>query len=260
MVSSDPHRGGPSHPEQPALGRDLPVSRAPPPPASVEPAQALEPTQPLGPWLPFAEGPWEGAVWEPANTMPAPTSARTLAGLASAVVHLTLMIVLALLVSVRSSDRRLDLQAEFVCAEELDEPLEFHLPLGGNDTGVTEEPALTPDSSPPMEQLLAVPWDVDLVLDERTLPGAQPTTADGGAGDGGAGDGDGTIGAKLANYWRAAARAGLQTRQSCSVDPLAGNDFIAEAKLGGTHTVLAIDHYGKGRIAYYCDMTTVSTR
>lgn len=65
------------------------------------------------------------------------------------------------------------------------------------------------------------------------------------------------IGSHLNAYWEAASRS-FQTMQACSVDPVNGNAFVAEAKLGGSHTVLALDEYEKGRIAYYCDMTTLN--
>jgi hypothetical protein len=67
---------------------------------------------------------------------------------------------------------------------------------------------------------------------------------------------DQAIASRLSAYWEVASRS-HQTRQSCSVDPIDGNTFVAEATLGPTNIVLALDDYGKGRIGYFCDMTTI---
>jgi len=178
------------------------------------------------------------------------------------------MIVLAVVVSAQPPDGRI-VQVELGCAEELDDPLEFHSPPAIDDTVVVEQPVLEPNVRPFLDDLFMAPMDIDLVMGgemgagkidvanprlpsnerkESAKPGDHATAG------GDAGDGDDAIVAKLGAYW---ANQSFQTMQSCSVDPIDGNEFVAQAKLWNSHTVLAVDHYGKGRIAYYCDMTTL---
>jgi hypothetical protein len=193
--------------------------------------------------------------------------------LLSVVSHLVLMIVLAVVVSAQSPDSRI-LELEAGYAEEFDDPLEFHSPLVVEPLEVVEEPVIEPDLF--WEDMFEAPHidlDVNLVagIGETGISGSWQVQNDdmwevnpGILGDGDAtaggdgGGGDDTFIPKFDAYWNAASR-GFQTMQSCSVDPIDGNVFVAEANLGYSHTVLAVDHYGKGRIAYYCDMTTLKS-
>lgn len=189
--------------------------------------------------------------------------------LLSAVSHLALLIVLALAFATHTPEDRI-VQVEFGHAEELDDTLEVHSFLLVEPPDVVEVAAIDPMAF--WEELFEAP-DIDLDIDslpkageidgigvrevrngcdEESMLGAPGHDDATERGDGS--DHDGAFAAEFAAYW---ARQSFQTMQSCSVDPIDGNVFVAEAKLGNSHTVLAVDRYGKGRIAYYCDMTTL---
>jgi hypothetical protein len=88
--------------------------------------------------------------------------------LVSAVFHMLLMIVLALIVFANRQAGLIKLQAEAIYSDELGDQLEFDSPLAGNDPDAVEEPVITPDHLPPVEDPFAAPADVDVVIDGVT--------------------------------------------------------------------------------------------
>ncbi|MEN6493763.1 MAG: squalene--hopene cyclase [Thermoguttaceae bacterium] len=85
--------------------------------------------------------------------------------LVSAVLHMLGLIVLALWVVVRELPRnQITLEAEAVYAEKLGDQLEFDTPLAGNDPDKVEEPILTPDNLPLVDNPFAAPTKLDMEL------------------------------------------------------------------------------------------------
>jgi hypothetical protein len=86
--------------------------------------------------------------------------------LVSAVFHMVLMIILLLIAFGSLPDRPIELKA--IYAEKLGEQLEFDSPLAGNDPDEIQEPVITPDDLPPVEDPFAAPANVDVVIDGVT--------------------------------------------------------------------------------------------
>ncbi|NUQ64924.1 MAG: squalene--hopene cyclase [Pirellulales bacterium] len=81
--------------------------------------------------------------------------------LISAVFHMVVMIALGLIFSAATDEDRIELHA--VYAENLGEQLEFDSPLAGNDDKNVEEPILTPDNLPLVENPFAAPPKIEIV-------------------------------------------------------------------------------------------------
>jgi len=86
--------------------------------------------------------------------------------LISAAFHMTLLIILGLLVIAMRPERQIHLKA--IYAEKLGDQLEFDSPLAGTDKDMLEEPVLTPDNLPPVEDPFAAPPDMEIQIDGTT--------------------------------------------------------------------------------------------
>jgi len=195
--------------------------------------------------------------------------------LVSVVIHLTLLIALALRVICRLPDARVQIFAELVDIEEpVDLPM-FQTLLIESDQYRTEPFLIMPEDAPEAESLIKALQDIELDIGDvqaaigvdsgrfrGTVNGRASSIVSALIADHRAtlerdiADSDEEIASRLDDYWHGEDRR-FQTRQSCSIVPTEANEFVAEAKLGATHTILALDDYGIGRIAYYCDMTTL---
>ncbi len=82
------------------------------------------------------------------------------AWLVSGVVHMLILIALALILFPTLVDNRIQLEA--IYSETLGDQLEFDSPLAGNDEKNVEEPIITPDDLPWVEDPFAAPPAVDL--------------------------------------------------------------------------------------------------
>lgn len=96
------------------------------------------------------------------------------AWLVSAAFHMGLLIVLALIFLPQLGRQRIMLKS--VWAEKLGEQLEFDSPLAGNAPEGTDEPVLTPDDLPPVEDPFAGPADVSPVIEGVTATSKLPAT------------------------------------------------------------------------------------
>ena len=88
------------------------------------------------------------------------------AWLVSATFHMLLMIVLALLLLPSLISPRIEL--ETVWAESLGDQLEFDSFLAGTDDEMVEEPVITPDDLPWVDDPFATPPNIDIMLDGAT--------------------------------------------------------------------------------------------
>ncbi|GAB6166357.1 hypothetical protein JCM19992_23570 [Thermostilla marina] len=88
--------------------------------------------------------------------------------LISAVFHMLLLIVLALIMIPQMFNRRIDLNAEIVYAEKEGEQLEFDSPFAGTDEELLEEPIYTPLELPQVEDPFAAPAEVQIAPEGTT--------------------------------------------------------------------------------------------
>ena len=88
--------------------------------------------------------------------------------LISAVFHMSVLIILALLAVTMRSDDRISLNVETVYAEQLGEQLEFDSPLGVDDVEEIEEPILSLSDLPEVEDPFATPSDLVVQPDGLT--------------------------------------------------------------------------------------------
>ena len=82
--------------------------------------------------------------------------------LVSAVFHMALLIILGLWMLAATKDNQISLDMETIYAEELGEQLEFDSPLGLDNIDVAEEPIITPDDLPQVEDPFAAPPTLDI--------------------------------------------------------------------------------------------------
>ena len=87
--------------------------------------------------------------------------------LVSAVFHMVLLIVLGLWMMADLAEKQVDLVAE-IYAEDLGEQLEFDSPLAGNDEEMVEEPVITPDNLPEVDDPFAAPTEMEITLNGTT--------------------------------------------------------------------------------------------
>ncbi len=96
--------------------------------------------------------------------------------LLSTVFHFGLIIVLGLMLLPLPDNDRINLDAS-IYAEELGQQLEFDSPLAGLEEDASEEPMLTPDNLPEVDDPFATPPEVDVVLNGHlstdTIPSLQ---------------------------------------------------------------------------------------
>ena len=84
--------------------------------------------------------------------------------LASAVVHMSALVLLGLLWLPTRADRQVHLEAS-TYAEELGDQLIFDSPLAGNDPDKVEEPLVTPDNLPEVDDPFAAPAKMEVLLE-----------------------------------------------------------------------------------------------
>jgi hypothetical protein len=187
-VQSHPVVQGPSYPQGQPLPQGQPYPQA-------QPYQATLPQrgqQPLSQGQPFQSGPQPATPGRPVAARPilvqgggSPSAVQpaedeeepeeelsTVAiknappWLISALVHMVLMIVLAVILLPQLG--RQQIQLESIWAEKLGQQLEFDSFLAGNDQENVDDPVLTPEDLPPVDNPFAAPADVDIVLDGVT--------------------------------------------------------------------------------------------
>jgi len=198
--ASGTDRGGDFGPLPRAQAIPVPPSGWPTPAASSQPATPASPyvpSQPLPRAQPLPQGqpvrpgavaprPAEAVPARPIllQTAPTPSAIRTTDGedqeeeitavavknappwLISAVFHMVVIIVLAVLIVPQLVRDRIEL--ETVWAEKLGDQIEFDSFLAGNDPENVDEPVITPEDLPPVENPFAAPADVDVVFDGVT--------------------------------------------------------------------------------------------